>query len=272
MIVTSLLALGSLYAIGLSRLWQSAGAGRGISYQRAFCFLLGLLALAAAFAPQLDAWADSVFFVHMLQHELLMVVAAPLLAASQAGVAFAWVTPGRHRRLSVWPHRLAQRFFIPTPAVACVVHAIALWMWHIPTLYELARSHEIVHACQHLTFLLTAWWFWWALAHSRLGRLGFGPAVLYLFATTVQSGALGALLVVSPTLWYTANSQRAGALGLTALQDQQLGGLLMWVPAGIIFVAAALVYLAAWLGESERRVNLPLEVSWRSTEKPLAEG
>ena len=171
MFVSSLLALtAASYAGGVMRLWRNAGIGHGVRVLQAIAFACGCLVIAAALLSPLDELSERLLSAHMVQHELLMVVAAPLLAASQAGVAFAWVTPGRHRRLSVWPHRLAQRFFIPTPAVACVVHAIALWMWHIPALYELARSHEIVHACQHLTFLLTAWWFWWALAHSRLGR------------------------------------------------------------------------------------------------------
>jgi putative membrane protein len=182
-----------------------------------------------------------------------MVVAAPLMAMTGFGVALAWAMPRRHRAWSARPLRLAAYASAVMPAAACLAHAAALWLWHVPSLFEAARAHEGIHAAQHLSFFGTAWWFWWSLWHGRYGRSGFGAAVLYLFATTAQSGALGALLVVSPHTWYAGNSTLAGRAGLTALEDQQLGGLLMWVPAGLIFVAAGLTFLAAWLRESERR-------------------
>jgi cytochrome c oxidase assembly factor CtaG len=85
--------------------------------------------------------------------------------------------------------------------------------------------------------------------------MGYGAAVLYLFTTAVHTSILGALLTFSPTLWYPAYLRTTAAWGLTALEDQQLGGLVMWVPAGLVYIAAGLALFAGWLRESERRVT-----------------
>jgi cytochrome c oxidase assembly factor CtaG len=125
-------------------------------------------------------------------------------------------------------------------------------VWHVPALYDYALRHEAVHAVQLLCFFATATLFWWGIMHGRHGRLGYGAAVVYLFATAVHGGVLGALLTVSPRVWY-APYVAHHPVGLTPLEDQQLAGLLMWIPAGFGFVAGALVLFAAWLRQSDRR-------------------
>jgi putative membrane protein len=107
---------------------------------------------------------------------------------------------------------------------------------------------------QHLCFFGTAALFWWGIAHGRYGRIGHGAAVLYVFATAIHGGALGALLTFSPHVWYTPYLARH-SVALTPLEDQQLAGLLMWVPGGLVFVAAGLALFAAWLRESDRRTS-----------------
>jgi cytochrome c oxidase assembly factor CtaG len=259
MIAGSLAMLCAGYAIGVSRVWRAAGRGRGVSPLDVLMFVLGAAALAAALFPPLEEWAEHSLAAHMIQHELLMIVGAPLLAFSGLGVALAWLLP----RSSQLAGRLAPAALhhVPAPALACLAHAAALWIWHLPRFYDAALAHDAVHALQHLSFFGTALWFWWSLTHGRFGRIGFGPAVLYLFATTVQSGALGALLVMSPRLWFTSDTSLAAAVGLTPLDDQQLAGLIMWVPASAIFVGAGLAFLAAWLRESERRARGPALVT-----------
>ena len=133
---------------------------------------------------------------------------------------------------------------------------MALWVWHIPTLYEAALQSTGVHAVQHVSFLLTAALFWWGMMHGRYGRTGYGVAVLYVFLTAVHSSVLGALLTVAPSVWYSAYAATAAEWRIDALADQQLAGLLMWVPAGVIFIVFGLALFAAWLGESERRAAL----------------
>ena len=112
-----------------------------------------------------------------------------------------------------------------------------------------------MHAFQHLCFFVTATLFWWALVQGRYGRAGYGAGVLFVFMTAMHSGVLGALLTFAGKLWYPIYDSRARAAGFDPLQDQQLAGLLMWIPAGVILTVLGIALLAAWLGESERRAR-----------------
>jgi cytochrome c oxidase assembly factor CtaG len=125
------------------------------------------------------------------------------------------------------------------------VHALALWLWHVPALFEAALTHPSVHVLQHSSFLGSALLFWGSV-FGRAPRRAGAVALASLFTTMVHTGALGALLTFSPTVWYPHYAQGA-VLGLGALEDQQLGGLIMWVPAGGAYLAAALAILAGWL-------------------------
>jgi cytochrome c oxidase assembly factor CtaG len=136
--------------------------------------------------------------------------------------------------------------------IAWWVHAAALWIWHAPGLFQLTLVNETVHAAQHLSFLGSALLFWWSLFYVR-GQTGYGAGVLYIFTTAVHTSILGALLTFSTRIWFPAYARSARAWGLTPLEDQQIGGLIMWVPAGIIYVAVALFLFAAWLRESDTR-------------------
>jgi len=129
----------------------------------------------------------------------------------------------------------------------------------VPRLFEMTLESSVVHALQHASFLLTALLFWWALLHGRHGRdagpraAGYGAAVFYLFTTAVHTSALGALLTFSPTLWYPAYGSSAATWGFTPLEDQQLAGLMMWIPGSVGYLIAALALLAAALRAAELR-------------------
>jgi putative membrane protein len=259
MLASSLLIAFGIYGAGVARLWTTAGAGKGVSYWRAGAFAAGWAALAAALSPRMDEWSDTWLSVHMVQHEMLIVVAAPLMALGAPLVATLWALPAGARRAlagrvrntavpALWGAATA-------PGVAMLLHAVALWTWHLPRLYDYAVAHDSVHVLEHLSFFVTAAVFWWAIANGRYGRSGYGAAVVYVFATGLHSGLLGALLTFSPRVWFAAYAMPHGA-GLSPLEDQQLAGLLMWVPAGFLLVVGALVFFAAWLRESERRVGL----------------
>lgn len=247
------LMLGSagLYACGLARLWREAGPGRGIQPVRAAAFALGWLALAAALLSPLDTWSARLFSVHMVQHELLMLVAAPLLAVARPLGAFVWALPRRWRR-PAWRcvHEGGiQRSVraLSQPLTAWAVHAAALWVWHVPALFQRALASEPVHIAQHLSFFVTALLFWWALLRPGMQRDGYGLSTLYVLTTAMHTGALGALLTFAQTPWYPAYAASAQELGMTALEDQQLGGLIMWVPAGFVYLGIALMLFGAWL-------------------------
>lgn len=246
-----------LYARGIRYLWRSAGVGRGVRRWQVGCFAGGMAALFVALVSPLDALGGALFSAHMLQHMVLMLVAAPLLVLGNPLVPFLWGLPPAWRpRAGGWGRLPGLRGgwrVLTHPAAAWLLHAAALWVWHMPALYEATLTSQVVHIAQHLSFFGTALFFWWAafeFGRRRSARFGFG--VLYLFTTAVHSSILGALLTFSLVLWYPAYASRAAAWGLTPLEDQQLGGLLMWVPAGIVYLVAALALLAVGLRLAEK--------------------
>jgi putative membrane protein len=162
---------------------------------------------------------------------------------------------------------VAQSWRILTiPIAAWLIHGITIWIWHVPALYQATLESEWVHATQHLFFLITALLFWWTLLAGR-SNMQHGVAVAYVFTTAVHTSVLGALLTCSTRLWYPIYEGRTEPWGLSALQDQQLGGLIMWVPAGAVYVALGLWLFARWLRESDRRLAYT-----RSSELLLAKG
>jgi putative membrane protein len=265
MLAISLAAALAIYGAGLLRAWRRVGYGRGISPRAALAFGAGWASLAFAVSPPMHAWSDTWLAAHMVQHELLMVVAAPLIAVSAPMVAFLWTMPAAARQRMFdavrRPAVAAGWSALTAPLTVFSLHGLALWVWHLPSLYDAALASPGLHHVQHACFFGSAALFWWGLAHGRWGRLGYGAAVFYVFATSLHGGVLGALLTFSPEPWYPAYDHQAHGhehahdLALTPLEDQQLAGLLMWVPAGVIFAACGLALFAAWLRESDRRAK-----------------
>lgn len=258
-VITALLVTAAAYVVGVTRLWRAAGTGHGVRGREALAFVGASLALVVALVSPLDALSDTLFSAHMIQHELLILVAAPLAAVSAPLVALLWILPLGGRRAvarAAGAGPIAAAWAILTaPATAWLLHAAALWAWHLPALFDAALASDRVHALQHLAFFGTAVLFWWGILHGRYGRAGYGAGFVYVFTTALHSGVLGALLTVSPRPWYPAYASAGAAWGLTPLQDQQLAGLIMWVPASVIFLAVGLALLASWIRESERRVR-----------------
>ncbi|WP_018010142.1 cytochrome c oxidase assembly protein [Sinorhizobium medicae] len=249
------LALTALaYAIGMRRLWSASARGQTIHLQRAVCFAAGWLFLAAALVSPLDRLATQLFTAHMIEHEILMVIAAPLFVLSKPLAPLLWSLPQK-LRASVGRALVRSVVLLPVrkaatnQLVATGLHGATLWLWHAPRLYDAALAETPVHWLQHLSFFCTALIFWWALLFGR-GRQDYGTAIFYLFATTLHSGFLGILLSFAREPLYRSQGAGAASWGLSALEDQQLAGLIMWVPAGMIYVAAAIVLAAAWIGGS----------------------
>ena len=209
------LLTGSLawYFVGANRLWRKAGTWRGIQRVNVLCFSIGWLVVAIALLSPLHHLAEQLLSAHMVQHELLMVVAAPLLVLGRPIEAFSWVLPIRVPKI------------LSDPLFAWALHALAVWIWHVPALFEAGLESEWVHLAQHSSFFLSAAVFWWSVFSSR--NLG---SVFSLFTTMLYTGALGALMTLSRASWYP---------GYT-LEDQQLAGLVMWIPAGTAYPIAAL--------------------------------
>jgi putative membrane protein len=258
-IVIPLAVLGALYARGVRTEWTRAPHSRERLSRGAALFAAGWAVLVVALVSPLHRLGEVLFAAHMTQHEVLMTIAAPLLVISRPVVPLLWSVPMRVRRVvgkaatrgsfaGVWA-------VISLPSIATAVHGVAIWAWHAPPLYNATLTSEWVHAVQHASFLGTALLFWWSLIHGRRRRDGYGLAVILVFFTAVHTTILGALLTISDTAWYSAySSDMTSAWGLTPLEDQQLGGLIMWVPATIAYLAAALALFFGWLRESEVRV------------------
>ncbi len=248
-VTIALLAVSAiLYAIGTARIRQS------IKIWQPVAFAVGWLALVVALISPLDALGGILFSAHMAQHEILMIVAAPLLVLGRPVIAFLWALPAKWR--VHFGHLARPWHFISGPFLATVLHAIALWIWHLPSLYQATLGNEFIHALQHSSFLLTAALFWWALIHGRYGRMGYGVAVVYVFVTAAHSGALGALIAFSPRVLYPIYQSTTAQWGLDPIEDQQLAGIIMWIPAGVLMTILGVALFAAWLGEAERRVKL----------------
>jgi putative membrane protein len=253
-VIIPLALSAALFAAGAARRWKRPGW----SSAQVCCFAGGWLTLFVALVTPVHALGSVLFSVHMTQHELLMIVAAPLLVLSRPIVWFLWALPQAWRESAgAWakqPTIAALWSAMTVPLFVWLLHGATLWAWHIPSLYDASVDIEWVHAVQHTMFLATALLFWWTLIHGRHGRLSYGAGVIYCFTTAVHTSALGALMTFAQQVWYPIYQGRTAPFHLTPLEDQQIGGLIMWVPAGIVFIALGLWLMAAFLRDAERRV------------------
>ena len=251
-IVYPLALLLVIYVSGAVR----RGGWRTLRWRHA-SFVCGWSSLALALTSPIHELGDQLFSAHMLQHEILILVSAPLISAAHPAATCLWAFAPRQRvYVGGWIHavestRLVR--FITRPLTAWSLEAFTLWIWHIPALYQATLKSDWVHAAQHLTFLLTAVLFWSALYGIGRSAMAYGAATLYVFGTAVHCSGLGALLTFSTVLWYPAYAHSTQAWRLTPLQDQQLGGLIMWVPSAAVFILIGLVLFARWIVEAGSR-------------------
>jgi len=249
-LVVPLYVSGIAFYVGTRNLWRAAGAGRGVRYRHVATFWTGWLILALALVSPLHWLGERLFTAHMIEHGVLMMVTPPLFAYARPSNAIVWSLPARLRPtvgdvfnsapiVALWK-------VIGHPLTATVLHGVALWLWHAPLLYTLALSNETIHRIEHLSFFITGVLFWWTLLYGRGAergeRIRDALAIGCLFLTVLHSGVLGALLTLSPRVWYPAQVQFSADFGLTPLEDQQLAGILMWVPMGTLYTAAALFF------------------------------
>jgi len=250
--VTLLVSAGVLYAAGQQRMLARGAVTRRVER---YAFWTGWAVMLAAVLPPLDSIVTERFAAHMLQHEMLMLVGVPLMIAGRPLATWMWglpdhARPAAARVLQGRPAGATWRF-LTAPVVAWALHGIAVWVWHIPQLYEGAVRNEAVHALEHAMFVGTSVLFWWGLVYGRYGRAGYGASVFWVFTTVVHTGILGAVFTIAPAPLYSVYAERAP----DPLADQQLAGLVMWVPAGLVLTLTGIALFAAWLGEAERRTR-----------------
>ena len=253
-IVLPLGMMAVLYCVGAARLARRVRQPVGMR-SRIYLYGAGILALAGALLSPLHWLGEHLFTIHMIEHEFVMAVSAPLIVLSRPIGVLLWGLPGRARQVAglLMRARLMRRLWdkLTGATSATLVHGVAIWAWHVPVLFDAAVTNTALHRLQHLSFFATAILFWWAL----VWRSDYGSAAWHLFFTMVHTSILGALIALAPRILY-AQTQTAMAWGLTPLEDQQLAGIIMWVPGGTIYAAAAVTMLALWIrGSSDRKAQ-----------------
>jgi cytochrome c oxidase assembly factor CtaG len=242
-VVLPLLLAAGLYVLGLSALRRRSGVEAVRPWQIA-CFAAGWLALVVAVVSPLCRMAATLASAHMVQHVILVAVAPPLLVLGTAGPILGGVP-----RWCGW---------LATPMVASLLYGAAVWFWHAPLPYQAALLTESLHLLMYATLIGAALLFWRSLiAATWLEPDRYGGAVVSALVTTIHTGLLGALLTFAPAPWYPLLGPRAASWGLSALEDQQLAGLIMWVPMGSIYLVGSVALMAAWIGALERRRPQP---------------
>lgn len=228
-----------VYLGGVARLWRRAGAGRGITPSSTLAFAGGFVLLLLASVWPLDVFGAWLLSAHMAQHMLLLALVPPLLLAGRPQAALAHALPA----LARFTGPAVQRTTRSLPA-ATLLHCAVMWLWHAPAALALALRDDAVHGLMHASFLVAGFWFWSAVwQRLREPDTGAGAGVVALLVVMMQMGLLGGLLTFAPQPRYAHYLETAPALGWSALADQQLAGLLMWVPSGLPYLAGAIALM-----------------------------
>lgn len=260
-IVAAIVLTAAFYLAGLIRLWRGAGIGRGVGRASAACFLAGMAMLLVALASPLERMAGALLTAHMLQHVILIAVAAPLIVIGRPEVVFAFALPRGARRgvaLNSGMRGLAKALQpLVRPLPAALTHGAAIWIWHAPGLFQAALANSLLHDLEHASFFFTGLAFWYATLLSVRSPTALMAGIVGIVLTLIHGGLMGALITLTPTVLYPAYEGSTAAFGLTPIQDQQLAGLIMWVPAGAIYLIAGLYLAARLLDLTEKRSRTP---------------
>jgi putative membrane protein len=217
----------------------------------------------------LDGLDEQLFSAHMAQHMVLMLVAPPLLIFGRPASAWLWAFPlwARIAIGRIWVKTGLRQFLheIGTPVVIWILCSAALWFWHLPTPFAWSLENEPVHAIEHICFFGTSLMFW-SLVLEPLAkrRADYGVTIIFVVTFGLQMGLMGALLTFAGHPLYAAYLGTTEQWGLTPLEDQQLGGLGMWIPASLIHLTTLGVLVAAWMRQDER-LSIAVASSRRSS-------
>jgi putative membrane protein len=239
-----------LYARGLRSLGQRK---RYHGSWRPWVFYGGLAVIFLALASPLDHLSEELFAAHMTQHVLLMMVGVPMVLLGAPMIPMLRGVPRPVRRSAVIPvaKSLPMRALLRTvtrPLIAWPLYVGVLLGWHLPALFDAALANETLHTIEHLVFAFAAYVFWWNIIDPLPLRpnLAYLARVPYIFLTVVPAFALGAFLTFATSPWFDHYAETTARYGLTRLDDQQLGGVIMWIPGSFIIGTALIVdlYLA----------------------------
>jgi cytochrome c oxidase assembly factor CtaG len=248
------------YGRGLTLL-PEARRGHIFGAWRIASFCAGIAVLVVALLSPLSSLDDQLFSAHMAQHLLLMLVAPPLLVYSRPVMAWMCALPpgGRRWVAGLWSRRRGLQHgatLLMNPVSVWVLASAVLWFWHLPAPYRWVLQNEGVHTLEHFLLFATSLMFW-SVVIEPYGRrhTDYGLCLLFVTAFSVEMSMLGAILTFASHPLYTADPTALLPWGLTPLQDQQLAGVVMWVPVGLIHLSTMAILFLAWLNHAERRAQ-----------------
>lgn len=247
-VVIALLTVGWLYVRG----YRPSRDGRS----RAYAMGGGLVAVALALLSPIDPMASVLLSAHMVQHVLLVTVAAPLIAVAAPGPAIMQGLPRRPRRAVVTARRsvgldVTTLRRLRHPIARWLAFVATFWLWHASLLYGAAVDHELVHVAEHLAFFGTALLLWTAIVGPDRLRAPDGAGVVVVFLLALQGVLLAALMTFAPSPWYAPYRDPAPGWGVDPLTDQHLAGVIMWVPSGVVYTGVGIALLVRWLRDVE---------------------
>ncbi len=258
-VVLGLALTAALYGAGLHELRRRGRLWRRVAPRNIAFFALGLLAVALALLSPLDTLDTRLFAVHMTQHLLLLMIAPPLLLLGKPIPVLLVGTPhglarrvARTRHRTRWLRGLTRQ--LVSPLVAWPLYIGDLLLWHLPSFYQATLHDTGIHLCEHVCFLATGLLFWWVIVEPLPGppRLHHGVRLLYAWAAVLPNTALGALFVFSDTPWYRFYATQPRLWGISVMNDQRAGGLIMWLPGDMMYVGAASLLFFAMMARDEQ--------------------
>lgn len=286
-VILLVLLLGTLFWVGWLRLRTISGRGQGRrslgAVWRPLSYTAGLVVISLALMSPLDVLVQQLFFMHMIQHLLLIMIAPVLLLLPNPLPYILWGLPGR-ARLAVGGalNRLIHKQSATGRLLRKVTGPLAVWFimiafiigWHDPGMYNAALRSELVHDLEHLTMFVAGMLFWWTVtgAGPRLHKNLSRPAkVAFVIAAIPPNMALGAALAFSQQPIYTYYSDMPRLWGISVLDDQRLSGIIMWIPGSMMYFMAALALIFMILS-GEGRKSAPEDMPWMADESLIASG
>jgi len=247
-IILGTIAIIALYLYAVGPLRVKYRLGEPVKTSQAIAFLLGVNSIFLVLFSPLDRLSDDYLFsAHMLQHLVLTIVGPPLMIVGTPD----WLIKPLLRNRFIF--RIAK--FLTYPFVAFTLYNVNFWLWHAPLLYDATLVNETLHIQEHMIFIVFSLIYWWPVfspLKEDLPPLSIGGQILYIFLGGMPTVALGAGLTFAPPL-YTPYIYAPRVWGLSPAMDQQLGGLIMWVPANIAYIIVASVLFIRWMQAQEAK-------------------
>ncbi|CAN5516542.1 hypothetical protein BH23ACT9_BH23ACT9_31000 [soil metagenome] len=260
LVALTVTAATAVFLTGAEHLWRRAGRGRVVRARHVGLWLGGVAVILIALLSPIDRLGHELFWVHMVQHMLLVLLAPVLLVASRPGLPLAHALPDRWRTA-------LPRVRSDSPSllgIVFTVHLAVVLLWHVPVAYQAALAVPLVHALEHATMLGAGLLLWAVLLRRDPRGRTAGLAALTAAATGMGTGVIGVVVVFAQSPVYPWYAATAPAHGLTGVEDQVLAGVVMWSGGGLAYLAATCVLLARWLCAMDRpsRRTVPPAVGW----------